>query len=193
MKHITIIVRYKKGVRKVCIRVFSSHAPQFVNANDGRNIDRTADIATEFHKDKEGLNTYFNNKEESIRRDYREDSNSGAVDGVQASELHTWQENRDNLLDDLREQRDDVFDLASVTDSDSESGSESVSESGSESVSGNNNISPNDSNASESSHINTGTSNVNTMESNSNNSSYFPQDSSEVKQTDYSSFEPFED
>jgi hypothetical protein len=87
MVRFTIIVGTKRGLRKVYIRDYSKSMPLLVNSNDGRNIDRSADIADAYHGDKEGLNTYFTNKESSIRRAYREDTNSAAADGVPASEL----------------------------------------------------------------------------------------------------------
>ena len=161
--------------------------PLLVNPNDGRNIDRSADIADAYHGDKDGLNTYFATKESSIRSAYREDTNSAAADGVPASELREWQEHRDDLLGQLSDQRDDVFDLASVTDSNTDHDSDS------DSVSDNNNLSPSDSNASSPNNNATGASNLNPVASNSNNSAYFAQDSSEVVQTDFSSFDPFED
>ena len=92
-------------------------APQLVNSNDGRNIDRSSEIAEKYHGYREVLKTYFRDKEYSIRRYYREDDNSAAAESVTASGLHSWQENRDDLLDQLSEQIDDVFDLASVKDS----------------------------------------------------------------------------
>jgi hypothetical protein len=84
---ITLPVRTKKGLRKGYIRCYSKTMPLLVNPNDGRNIDRSADIADAFHGDKDGLNNYFTNKESSIRRAYREDISSGDADGVPASEL----------------------------------------------------------------------------------------------------------
>jgi len=83
-----------------------------VNANDGRNIDRSSDIANEFRGDRTGLDTYFRDKESSIQRDFVKDSESGAADGVSASELEDWKVNRDDMLDQLDQQKDDVMDLA---------------------------------------------------------------------------------
>jgi hypothetical protein len=88
MTNIVIIVRTKRGFRKACIRGYTRSMPLAVNANNGTELDRSADIAERFYKDKDGLDNYFTDKESSIRRDYREDSNSAAVEGVPASELH---------------------------------------------------------------------------------------------------------
>ena len=187
MVRFMFIVRTNKGLRKVYCRTYSRSMPLLVNPNDGRNIDRSADIADAYHGDKDGLNTYFTTKESSIRSAYREDTNSAAADGVPASELREWQEHRDDLLGQLSDQRDDVFDLASVTDSDTDHDSDS------DSVSDNNNLSPSDSNASSPNNNATGASNLNPVASNSNHSAYHAQDSSEVVQTDFSSFDPFED
>ena len=149
--------------------------PLAVNPNNGTELDRSADIAERFYKDKDGLNNYFTDKESSIRRDYREDSNSAAVEGVPASELHNWQLSRDDLLEQLKDQKDDVFDLASISDGSSDDETASV-------------------NNSTSSNINASSpGNGVTESSNVNDSSNYPQDSSEVVQTDFSSFEPFDD
>jgi len=184
MTNIVIIVRTRKGFRKACIRGYIRSMPLAVNANNGTELDRSADIAETFYKDKDGLNTYFSDKESSIRREYRQDSNSAAVEGVPASELHNWQLSRDDLLEQLKDQKDDVFDLASVSDESSDDESASVN---------NNNSTSNYINASSPGSGVTGTSNVNDVEAASNDSSYHPQDSSEVVQTDFSSFEPFDD
>jgi hypothetical protein len=189
MVTIMYFVRTRNGLRKCYItgRDYSKSTPLSVNANNGRDIDRTSEIADAFHGDKDGLNTYFNEKESSIRRDYREDSNSAAIAGVSASELHTWQVNRDDLLEQLNEQRDDVYDLASVTESGSSDEGENSSSSDKTNVSaGNDNVSlPNN--------TTTAASEINAVESNSNNPPYYPQDSSDVVQTDFPSFDPFEE
>jgi hypothetical protein len=182
MTNIFIIVRTRRGFRKACIRGFVGSVQLSINPSNGRDLDRSSEIAEAFHRDKEGLNNYFKEKEDSIRRDYRQDSNSAAVDGVQASELHSWQVNRDDLLEQLNDQKDDVFDLASVYDSNSDDEGSSV-----------NSNSSNNNNASSPGNRVNETSNVNEAESVSENSSYYPQDSSDVAQTDFSSFEPFED
>ena len=88
MTNIVIIVRTRKGFRKACIRGYIRSAPLAINVNNGTELDRSADIAETFYKDKDGFNTYFTDKESSIRRQYREDSNSAAIEGVPASELH---------------------------------------------------------------------------------------------------------
>ncbi|TKW60353.1 MAG: hypothetical protein DI638_10555 [Gemella sp.] len=89
MTNIFIIVRTRKGFRKACIRGFVRSVPLSVNPENGRDLDRSADIADAYHGDKDALETYFRDKEASIRRDYREDTNSAAIDGVKASELHS--------------------------------------------------------------------------------------------------------
>ena len=88
----------------------------------------------------------------------------------------------------MEQQKDDVFELASVSNSSSDDEYTSDNE-------GNNvddNISSNN-NTSSTSNGTTETSNINAVESVSDNSSYHPQDSSDVVQTDYSSWEPFDD
>jgi hypothetical protein len=86
---ICYFVRTTKGLRKVYFRGFSSQAALRVDANDGRNIDRSSDIADEFRGDKHGLENYFRDKESSIQRDYTQDVESGAADGVSDSELES--------------------------------------------------------------------------------------------------------
>ena len=120
------------------------------------------------------LKTYFRDKESSIRRDYREDANSAAVEGVPTSGLHSWQENRNDLLDQLSEQRYDVFDLASVTDSSSDYNSDSASE--------NNYVSPSDNNAQSPDNGLTGSSDLNAVEYNYNETYYHTQNTSDVVQ-----------
>ena len=183
MINLTILIGTRKGFRKVSLRGFSSNKALQVNADDGRNIDRSSDIADEFRGDRTGLDTYFRDKESSIQRDFVEDSESGAADGVSASELEDWKVNRDDMLDQLDQQKDDVMDLAffaaSVSDSDSDS--DSNSDNSGDNINGNNNNSVN------------GTSGGNPVESNSNDPAYFAQDSSDVVQTDFPSFDPFEE
>lgn len=52
MIRITLFIRTKRGFRKVCIRGYSRSMPLLVDAKDGRNIDRSADIANAFNDDK---------------------------------------------------------------------------------------------------------------------------------------------
>jgi len=70
MINLTILIGTRKGFRKVSLRGFSSQKALQVNANDGRNIDRSADIADEFRGDRAGLDTYFRDKEYIICSDY---------------------------------------------------------------------------------------------------------------------------
>jgi hypothetical protein len=87
------------------------------------------------------------------------------------------------MLEQLDQQKDDVIDLttfaASVSDSDSDS--DSNSDNSGDNINGNNNNSVN------------GTSGGNPVESNSNDRVYHPQDSSDVVQTDFPSFDPFDE
>jgi hypothetical protein len=48
MTKLTIIIGTRRGYRKVFLRGFSSNKVLQVNADDGRNIDRSSDIADEF-------------------------------------------------------------------------------------------------------------------------------------------------
>lgn len=84
----TVLITNKK---KKNYLTYSRSAPQLVNSNDGRNIDRSSEIAEikKYHGYKEVLKTYFRDKESSIRRYYREDANSAAVEGVPTSGLHS--------------------------------------------------------------------------------------------------------
>ena len=185
MIKLTIIIGTRRGYRKVFLRGFSSNKALQVNADDGRNIDRSSDIADEFRGDRTGLETYFRDKELSIQRDFDRDSESGAADGVSASELEDWRIAKDDMLEQLDQQKDDVMDLttfaASVSDSDSDSDSDSNSDNSGDNINGNNNNSVN------------GTSGGNSVESNSNDPVYYAQDSSDVVQTDFPSFDPFEE
>ena len=70
MINLTILIGTRKGFRKVSLRGFSSQKALQVNANDGRNIDRSAYIADEFRGDRAGLDTYFRDKEYIICSDY---------------------------------------------------------------------------------------------------------------------------
>ena len=185
MINITILIRTRKGFRKVYLRGFSTKGVLQVNADNGRNIDRSSDIANKYRGDKDGLDTYFKDKESSVQRDYIQDYESGTADGVSASELESWKDNRDDMLDQLDQQKDDVYDLASIgvsdSDGDSNSDSDSNSDNSGDNINSNNNNSVN------------GTSGGNPVESNSNDSSYHAQDSSDVVQTDFPSFDPFEE
>ena len=89
MTNIIITVRTRRGFRKACFRGFVSSVPLSVNPSNGRDLDRSSEIADTYHGDKNGLNAYFTDKEASIRRDYRDDSNSAAAEGVPASELQS--------------------------------------------------------------------------------------------------------
>lgn len=161
-----------RKVYKMCtLRAYTKSAVLAVNANDGRDLDNTQEIADEYRRDREGIEDYFKTKEESIRRDYRIDSNSAAASGVSASELHDWLEERNNLLEQLEGQKEDAKDLASIYSVDEEDDSDN-----------------NDSH--ETNQENQATSNDN---SESSSSAGFPQDSSDIMDTDFSSFEPFEE
>ncbi len=120
------------------------------------------------------LKTYFRDKEYSIRRYYREDDNSAAAESVTASGLHSWQENRDDLLDQLSEQIDDVFDLASVTDS--------ICDYDNDGDSDNNTLWPSDNNAQSPDNGLTGSSDLNVVEYNYNETYYHTQNTSDVVQ-----------
>lgn len=81
---------------------------------DGYCLDRTQFIVNKYHQDKDGLDKYFQDKENAIKDSYRQDSNSAAAEGVQASELQRWMEERDSLLEDFKNQKDDAYDLADI-------------------------------------------------------------------------------
>jgi hypothetical protein len=181
MIKLTIIIGTRRGYRKVFLRGFSSNKALQVNADDGRNIDRSSDIADEYRGDKTGLDTYFRDKELSIQRDFDRDSESGAADGVSASELEDWKIAKDDMLEQLDQQKDDVIDLTTFAASVSDSDSDSNSDNSGDNINGNNNNSVN------------GTSGGNPVESNSNDRVYHPQDSSDVVQTDFPSFDPFDE
>ena len=182
MFKLAIIIRRRGVYRKVYLRGFTTGGQNnnqdqevsLVDANNGRNIDRTQDIAKEFRGDRDGLERYFRDKESSIERDFVQDSESGAADGVSESELQSWKDNRDDMLEQLQEQRDDVFDLASISDS-------------GDNINDNNNTSTNVNNS------DNGRSDGSSVAPNSNDSSYHVQDSSDVVQTDFPSFDPFEE
>lgn len=63
-----------------------SENEEFVDPLDGSDLDRTRDIA-KYCKNSSEVEEYFKVKEESIRKSYRADSNSGAAEGLPASEL----------------------------------------------------------------------------------------------------------
>jgi len=169
MFKLAIIIRRRGVYRKVYLRGFTTGGQNnnqdqevsLVDANNGRNIDRTQDIANEFRGDRAGLETYFRDKESSIERDFLQDSESGVADGVSENELQGWKDNRDDMLEQLQDQKDDVFDLASISDDGQNSAN--------------------------------GASDGNSVASNTNGSSYHAQDSSDVVQTDFPSFDPFEE
>lgn len=75
------------GCKGVPLRNFSAISALFIDSNNGRDLDDVLDIANEFEGDLDGLNKYFQEKSESIARDYRTDSNSGAISGVDVAEL----------------------------------------------------------------------------------------------------------
>jgi hypothetical protein len=87
---IILIVKTRKGhFRKIALRGISTSPSLSINSGNGRDLDRTSDIADALHGDRAAIANYFSDKENSIRQDYRIDSNSGAVAGVSAHELHS--------------------------------------------------------------------------------------------------------
>ena len=59
MTNIIITVRTRRGFRKACFRGFVSSVPLSVNPSNGRDLDRSSEIADTYHGDKNGLNAYF--------------------------------------------------------------------------------------------------------------------------------------
>jgi len=95
-------------------------------------LDRTQNIANAFKNNRAGIESYYKDKVNSIMKAYRTDSNTGAIDGVAASELDFWMKQRNDLLDELKGQIEDVKELADVSPTPSPSTSEvAPSESGS--------------------------------------------------------------
>ena len=149
-------VRTRKGHKKCFIRTFTNSTSLYVDANNGRELDNTQDIADTYREDREGIESYFIEKKESIRRDHMNDSNSAAASGVSVQELQSWLDDYKDLLNQLVIQEDDAKDLASIySESETEGENEGETENQSRSQS--------------------------------------PQDSSDVEQTDFSSFDPFDD
>jgi hypothetical protein len=117
-----------------CVKQFSSTAKFLAaNPNDGDKEDTTEEILdycrdnniTARNADRE----YFTPKETSIREAYRQDSNSAAIDGGDAtsSELDAWMSARNRILDELARCRDDVMDLLPDDPSDDEGDGKSSS------------------------------------------------------------------
>ena len=106
-------------------REFSRSISVKIEPNNPLELDNSQEIADTFHKNEAGLNNYFETKRNAILDSYREDSNSAAASGIEASELQEWMQRRDELLEQLDDQVDTVFDLASVygDSSSSDSGS----------------------------------------------------------------------
>lgn len=89
MKIYTIIKLRKIGPAPSTIiaRGFKKSSTQLIDANNGRDLDNTQEIADAFRNNAAGLENYETQKTNSINRDYRLDSNSAAASGVPASEL----------------------------------------------------------------------------------------------------------
>jgi len=82
--------------------------PSRVDPSNGYSLDRTQDVSL-YCTTPEQAREYFSTKEQSIRNTYRQDSNSGAIEGVDARELDNWMNNRDSLLVELVGQKTDVY------------------------------------------------------------------------------------
>jgi len=153
------------------IRRFNAkHSLKAVDSSNGRSLDNSQEVANAYHNDRAGLEEYSDKKRESIIADHRTDSITGAADGVPASELASWMEERDRLLEEFDWQLEDIKDLADIPlGSESPDATSQIPSEEAEAPS---------QNTSEE------------AEAPSQNTS-FPQDSSDVQQTDFNSFEPF--
>ena len=58
-----------------------------IDPSNGLDLDRTSDIDNHYKRDREGLETYFDQKRTSISSTHVQDSNSAAVSKTPASEL----------------------------------------------------------------------------------------------------------
>lgn len=155
--------------RQIVIRrKFSVTRPILVaDPNDGLQLDNNNDIINQYGSDRDQFDRYFQDKENAIKEQHRTDSNSAAADGVDADELNSWLQAKEELLKGLHDQKDDLLDLHDYLNS-SES-SEVSSHTGNEEESGNNEESPRVTNNS------------------------FPQDSSDITDDNTSSWEPFDE
>lgn len=190
------------------VRGFSvSSKLQVIDSQEGSELDFTDDLVDAFRNDKDAMEQYFTAKENSIISQHRIDTNSAREDGVSESELSLWLEQRNALLAELRSQKEDVKDLAGMSDSDRDSESENEPDNTNnpdasattDGTSGNNTGSyVNGAGAS----VNGASTSVNGVGTTGNgvgttgnhsSEDNFRQDSSDVYPTDYSSFDPFED
>ena len=167
------------ATHSITVKGFSTSATMSVNSNDGRNIDRTMDIAEKYRGDQEGLGRYLEDKAASILRDTEVDYRAAAAGGADEGQLQSITARGADLEDQLEMQVDDVYDLAEVyvgREGDSTGDGGGPSQGG--------NISSNQ---------NAPAPGASGSESNGHTEAYFPQDSSNVEQTDFSSFEPFDE
>lgn len=135
---------------------------------NGTDVDKTRDIV-KYCKNATEVEEYFRTKENSIRSSYRNDSNTGAIEGIPSSELNKWLDYKNELLSYLVSQRNDVYDLG--------------------------NFSEDGGNTTDSGNIgNDSSENANSSNEGENNSSNnFAQDSSDITQTEFDPSDYYDD
>lgn len=166
-----------------------------VNPKDGTELDSTSEIVKMCNGQKSAIDSYFETKEESIKNNYRELSNSAAAAGTPASLMQSFIDDRDKMLSELNHMKDDVLDLSDIPASEtsvssSNSGSNPTSTTNTLGVgsSSSNSNSTGGSSGAQSNIVGTSNDSSSTSDNRSvQNDQPFRQDSSEVYSTDFSS------
>lgn len=160
----------------------SAKRPGKYDSTDPLFEDSAAALAKDFKDNPEELKNHFEEKEHSINS--LEDSEvTGELEDISSQELDSWKSQRLELLEhnnDIREATYDRIESGYVSDSSFESESQSESDTQSDQHNSSNSLG----------------SEVQGSEvqgSEGQESAYFPQDSTDVVQTDYSSFDPFDE
>ena len=104
------------SVATFLFRFFSTSASFLaLNPEDGYTLDRTQEIVDNCST-REEVEEYFDTKRNAIHSSYVADSNSAAASGVSAAELAVWLDMKNDLISQLEDQEDDVYDLGDYDD-----------------------------------------------------------------------------
>lgn len=187
------------GGYSICkTRVFSTSVILRADSSNGSELDNNDSIIGEHGSSSTDFEKYFGEKAQAIGSAYRVDSNSAAISGVSASELENWLQEKNKMLAELNEQREDLYDLHDHLDPNLNPSIVPADITGAANTNpapaGNTNSSAQPAVAAPNNPVTSdnGTS-TNNVTSSSNTTSGFTQDSSDVVDENPSSWEPFDD
>ncbi len=75
------------------------------------DVDSNADIMSKFGGNRKDFDKYFEDKLRAINEAYRQESNSAAITGISAKELDGWLQVKNDLVDNVNRQKNDLLDL----------------------------------------------------------------------------------